>query len=138
MVERVKTVGKKCRNGAALNPCPGSERHEAARACALVALINLSAGIVVRAVYRLHGDGLFSLSAQAGPNGEGDCVLAPRDAESAEGLERGFPAACPAVTDTEQLARCLLLGHPQMWGRYRRVVRVSEAGFGVAATDCSC
>lgn len=129
---------EKCRNGTALSPCPGSERHEAARTCTWVALINLSVETVVRAVYRLHGDRLFSLCAWAGPNGEGDCVLAPRGAESAPGLERGFPAACAAVTDTEQLAGCLLLGQPQMWGRHSRVVRVSEAGFGVAATGCSC
>lgn len=92
--------------------------------------------MVVRAVYKLHGARLFLLRARAGPSGEGDCVLARPTAlwgaESAPEWERGFPAACAASTDMEQLAGCSLLRQAQMQGRHG-VVRVSEPGFGVAA-----
>lgn len=49
--------------------------------------------------------------------------------------ERGFPAACAAGIDMEQPAGCLLPGQPRMQGRHGRVVRASEAGFGVAPAE---
>ena len=61
------------------------------------------------------------------------CPAALRGAESAPGQERGLPAACAASTDMVQLAGCLLPAQPRMQGRHSGVVRVSEAGFGVAA-----